>query len=113
MSRRLTVLAAGALAGWAAVKLRRAGGSFSFQDKTVLITGGSRGLGLVLARDAAAEGAKVAICGRDVAALERAAAALERIGATVIAVPADITEPRIGPRPGGDGGEGVWGRSTC
>ena len=93
MSRRLTVLAAGALAGWAAVKLRRAGESFSFQDKTVLITGGSRGLGLVLARDAAAEGAKVAICGRDVAALERAAAVLERIGATVIAVPADITVP--------------------
>lgn len=92
MSRRLTVLAAGALAGWVAVKLRRTGGAFSFQDKTVLITGGSRGLGLVLARDAAAEGAKVAICGRDVAALERAAAALERIGATVIAVPADITE---------------------
>jgi NAD(P)-dependent dehydrogenase (short-subunit alcohol dehydrogenase family) len=67
--------------------------SFSFQGKTVLITGGSRGLGLVLARDSAAAGARVAICGRDPDALERARAALERIGAAVIAVPADIADP--------------------
>lgn len=37
----------------------------SLRDKVVVITGGSRGLGLVLAREAAKEGAKVAICARD------------------------------------------------
>lgn len=92
MSRPLTLLGAGALAGWAMIKLLRHEESFSLEGKTVLITGGSRGLGLVLARDAAAAGAKVAICGRDPAALERAAATLERIGATMIAVPADVTD---------------------
>jgi NAD(P)-dependent dehydrogenase (short-subunit alcohol dehydrogenase family) len=92
MSAPVRLLAAGALAGWAARRLLRDEAAFSFDGKTVLITGGSRGLGLVLARDVAAEGARVAICGRDPAALERAAATLERIGATVIAVPADVTE---------------------
>jgi NAD(P)-dependent dehydrogenase (short-subunit alcohol dehydrogenase family) len=92
MSRSLGLLGAGALAGWAVMKLLHEQDRFSFDGKVVLVTGGSRGLGLVLARDAAAEGARVAICGRDPAALERAAAELERIGATVLAVPADVTD---------------------
>lgn len=93
MTRPLALLGAGALAAWAVLRFLRDEESFSFEGKTVLVTGGSRGLGLVLARDAAAQGAKVAICGRDPAALQRAAAALERIGATVSAVPADVTDP--------------------
>jgi NAD(P)-dependent dehydrogenase (short-subunit alcohol dehydrogenase family) len=93
MSRPLKLLAAGAVAGWVAVKLLRRGEPFSFEGKTVLITGGSRGLGLVLARDAAAAGARVAICGRDPEALERARAALERIGADIIALQADVADP--------------------
>ncbi|HEU4475009.1 MAG TPA: SDR family NAD(P)-dependent oxidoreductase [Gemmatimonadales bacterium] len=93
MSRATDLLAGGALAGWMLMKLMRERESFSFQGKTVLVTGGSRGLGLVLARDSAAAGAKVAICGRDPDALERARAALERIGAVVVAVPADIADP--------------------
>jgi NAD(P)-dependent dehydrogenase (short-subunit alcohol dehydrogenase family) len=40
--------------------------------KVVLVTGGSRGLGLVLARQLAGQGAKLAICARDVAELNRA-----------------------------------------
>jgi NAD(P)-dependent dehydrogenase (short-subunit alcohol dehydrogenase family) len=92
MSSPVGLLAVGAVAGWVAMKLLRDDDTFSFYGKTVLITGGSRGLGLVLARDVAAEGARLAICGRDPAALERAAATLERIGATVIAVPADVTD---------------------
>jgi NAD(P)-dependent dehydrogenase (short-subunit alcohol dehydrogenase family) len=58
----------------------------------VLVTGGSRGLGLVLAREAAAQGARVAICGRDPDALDRARAALERIGADVLAVQCNVTD---------------------
>jgi NAD(P)-dependent dehydrogenase (short-subunit alcohol dehydrogenase family) len=38
---------------------------YDFRGKVVLITGGSRGLGLVLARELAAEGARIAICARD------------------------------------------------
>lgn len=37
----------------------------SLDNKTVLITGGSRGLGLILAREFATRGARVAICARD------------------------------------------------
>jgi NAD(P)-dependent dehydrogenase (short-subunit alcohol dehydrogenase family) len=93
MSRSIELLAGGVLGGWALMKLLREPESFSFQGKTVLVTGGSRGLGLVLARDVAAAGARVAICGRDPDALERARAALNRIGADVLAVPADIADP--------------------
>src|SRR5437773_4657083 len=42
-----------------------------FRDKSVLITGGSRGLGLVLAREFAKRGARVAVCARSAAELER------------------------------------------
>jgi short-subunit dehydrogenase len=37
----------------------------NFNDKVVVITGGSRGLGLVIARQLAAEGAKLALLARD------------------------------------------------
>jgi NAD(P)-dependent dehydrogenase (short-subunit alcohol dehydrogenase family) len=47
-------------------------GSYNLSRRVVLITGGSRGLGLVLARQAVAEGARVAICARDEAELARA-----------------------------------------
>ncbi len=92
MSRRLAVLAAGAAAGWAGMRLLGRREPFSFAGKSALVTGGSRGLGLVLARDLAAEGASVAICGRDPEALERARAALEPTGATVLALAADVTD---------------------
>src|SRR4051794_10392684 len=61
------------------------------KDKIVLITGGSRGLGLTLARLAADEGAKIAICARDEAELNRARDELQSRGAEVLAVQCDIT----------------------
>jgi short-subunit dehydrogenase len=66
--------------------------SYSLQGRTVLITGGSRGLGLALARQMALEGSRLVICGRDTASLERAAASLANTGAEVLAVPADVTD---------------------
>jgi NAD(P)-dependent dehydrogenase (short-subunit alcohol dehydrogenase family) len=63
------VLGAG-VALLAAARMRR---PFDFRAKTVVITGGSRGLGLELARLFAAEGARLAICARDKAELDRAA----------------------------------------
>jgi NAD(P)-dependent dehydrogenase (short-subunit alcohol dehydrogenase family) len=55
----------------------------SLREKTVLITGGSRGLGLQLARDFAAEGCRIAICARNHAELQRAEEDLRARGAEV------------------------------
>jgi NAD(P)-dependent dehydrogenase (short-subunit alcohol dehydrogenase family) len=89
---RIGIAAAGALAGWAAMRLLAGASRYEFADKTVLVTGGSRGLGLVLAKHLAASGARVAICGRDPEALERARSALEAIGAEVFALPVDVAD---------------------
>ncbi|WP_138993216.1 SDR family oxidoreductase [Larkinella sp. C7] len=63
-----------------------------FRGKTVVITGGSRGLGLVLAREFAQEGANLAICARDPEELERAKADLELNGGTVFTYACDVTD---------------------
>jgi short-subunit dehydrogenase len=63
----------------------------SFRGKTVLITGGSRGLGLVLARHLAREGARLALCARDREELDRAEAELKSIGADVYTVVCDVS----------------------
>ena len=47
-----------------------------FNQQTVLVTGGSSGIGLAAAKAYAAEGARVIITGRDTAALDEAKAAL-------------------------------------
>ncbi|HKX33363.1 MAG TPA: SDR family NAD(P)-dependent oxidoreductase [Blastocatellia bacterium] len=65
---------------------------FSLRGKTVLITGGSRGLGLVLAREFARQGARLAICARDAGELARARVDLVSRGAEVVAVPCDLTD---------------------
>lgn len=64
---------------------------YEVSGKTVFISGGSRGLGLVLAREFAARGAKVAISARDAEALHRAEADLRRFGKDVLAIETDIT----------------------
>jgi NAD(P)-dependent dehydrogenase (short-subunit alcohol dehydrogenase family) len=59
--------------------------------KAVLITGGTDGLGLALAKRLAAEGASVAVCGRDTERVRAAEASLNRIGSEVLAQQADVT----------------------
>jgi NAD(P)-dependent dehydrogenase (short-subunit alcohol dehydrogenase family) len=59
--------------------------------KTVLITGGSRGLGLILARQFGREGARVVICARDEQELDRARIDLQNRRAEVLALRCDIT----------------------
>jgi NAD(P)-dependent dehydrogenase (short-subunit alcohol dehydrogenase family) len=61
-----------------------------FQDKTVLVTGGTSGIGLAAARAFAAEGARVVVTGRDAAALDKA---LAELGPRAIAVRNDAGAP--------------------
>jgi 3-oxoacyl-[acyl-carrier protein] reductase len=56
----------------------------SLKDKIAIVTGGSKGIGRAIAHALLAEGAKVAICGRDAAALDQAAAELSADGGDVI-----------------------------
>lgn len=63
--------------------------SFDFHDRVVVITGGSRGLGFVLAQRFAAEGARLALLARDEATLA-SAAALTAGGAAVLTLPCDV-----------------------
>lgn len=74
------------------VVMRGKGKPYSFQGKTVLITGGSRGLGLVMARKFAKEKAKIAICAKTPEQLERARIELVGRGAEVIAEVCDVRE---------------------
>lgn len=71
------------------VRTRR---TIDLAGKTVVITGGSRGLGLVLARGLVKLGARVAICARDAAELERARANLVTLGGEVYAATCDVSE---------------------
>jgi NAD(P)-dependent dehydrogenase (short-subunit alcohol dehydrogenase family) len=60
--------------------------------KNALITGASRGLGLALARDLAADGWDLVVDARGEADLEAAAAELRAAGATVAAVAGDVAD---------------------
>src|SRR5690348_2321231 len=80
--------AAGFLAVRTAVRLSR---RFDFAGKSVLVTGGSRGLGLVMARELAQRGARLTICARNEQELALAEDDLRRRGAQVLAVQSDMT----------------------
>src|SRR5437762_10118316 len=69
----LVGLAAGAAAAFAGSRLKRRGRAIDFAGRVVVITGGSRGLGLVIARRLAAEGARLCLLARDESELRRAA----------------------------------------
>jgi NAD(P)-dependent dehydrogenase (short-subunit alcohol dehydrogenase family) len=72
--------AAGLGAAWLATRASRARLAIDFADRVVVITGGSRGLGLVIARALVDEGAQVVLLARDTAELARAKADLEARG---------------------------------
>ena len=61
------------------------------KDKTVLITGGSRGLGLVMAREFAREGARLVLCARDEQELQQARTDIKRFSVDVMTVSCDVT----------------------
>jgi len=91
-SKQQTALAASALTIGAALLARglRAARAIDFRGRSVLITGGSRGLGLLIARELGRQGARVTIAARDRAELERARDDLVARGVEVDIVPCDI-----------------------
>jgi NAD(P)-dependent dehydrogenase (short-subunit alcohol dehydrogenase family) len=85
----LTGIAAGAAGMYAAARVTRNRREISFENRVVVITGGSRGLGLVLARQLAAEGANLVLLARDEQELDRARLQFPD-GAEVMTVRCDI-----------------------
>jgi NAD(P)-dependent dehydrogenase (short-subunit alcohol dehydrogenase family) len=63
-----------------------------FKGKTVFVTGGGSGINLGIAKNFAALGADIALCGRTQAKLDAAAAELRALGAKVCPVAADVRD---------------------
>lgn len=63
-----------------------------FKGKTVFVTGGGSGINLGVAKNFAALGANIAICGRTQEKLDAAAEELRALGAKVCAVAADVRD---------------------
>lgn len=65
---------------------------FNFRNRVAVITGGSRGLGLVLARQLAKEGAALVLLARGEQQLRRAESELNSSGAVALGIPCDVRD---------------------
>jgi NAD(P)-dependent dehydrogenase (short-subunit alcohol dehydrogenase family) len=65
---------------------------YDLRGRVAIITGGARGLGLMIARHLAAKGAKLVICSRSQDQLETAKQSLKALGADVLALQCDVTD---------------------
>ena len=74
--------------------LGRRGSRYDLRGRTVLITGGVRGLGLLLAREFGRRGARLAIVSRTPSDIARAEHELREAGHDVIAECCDVRDPR-------------------
>src|SRR5215210_314161 len=92
LTRPVAALAAGAVLLAAARKLRRQP-PIDFRDRVALITGGSRGLGLLIGRELALQGARLSILARDPDELDVARRELAAVGHhRVLALPCDVRQ---------------------
>ena len=87
---RLPVAVVAAAVG-AAAAYRRLHPEDDLADEVAVVTGASRGLGLLLATELARRGCRLLLCARDDAELDRAAARLREVGAEVATVACDLT----------------------
>jgi NAD(P)-dependent dehydrogenase (short-subunit alcohol dehydrogenase family) len=79
------------LGAWVAARTIRTA-RYKVRDKVAVITGGSRGLGLVLARHICAQGGRVALIARDPEELARAKADLAPRGGAVLTIQCDLLD---------------------
>jgi short-subunit dehydrogenase len=92
LKKALVLTAAGVGAAVAARAFVRNRRRIELDGRVVLITGGSRGLGLVTAREFARLGARLALLARDADELERARVDLVGLGADVATFACDVRE---------------------
>jgi NAD(P)-dependent dehydrogenase (short-subunit alcohol dehydrogenase family) len=94
MKPRVLLLAGALLLGASqAIRMIRTS-RYSLRDKVAVITGGSRGLGLVLARHVCAQAGSVALIARDPDELARAKADLALRGGAVLTIECDLLDTR-------------------
>ena len=89
------LLVAGGLGLLAGRAVRNRMRTVDLTGQVALVTGGSRGLGLLLAREFIREGCKVVICARDGEELARAATALREDGtgsADILPLTCDVSD---------------------
>jgi NAD(P)-dependent dehydrogenase (short-subunit alcohol dehydrogenase family) len=92
-ARKALLLGAAGLGTYLAVRgAVRSARWIDLRGRTALVTGGSRGLGLVIARQLAERGARLAICSREPDELQRASDDIAARGAEVVAVACDVTD---------------------
>jgi NAD(P)-dependent dehydrogenase (short-subunit alcohol dehydrogenase family) len=85
----LTGIGLGGYLGWRFVR-RMVG--MDLKDKVVLITGGSRGLGLCLAREFARQRCRLVLCARDPRELQQAERDIASRDAAVLTIPCDVSD---------------------
>jgi NAD(P)-dependent dehydrogenase (short-subunit alcohol dehydrogenase family) len=95
MRVRAALVGGAALAAASALAKSREQVRDDIGGEVAIVTGASRGLGLLLARELARHGCPLVICARDPAELERAAAGLRADGAEVTAVAGDVTDETV------------------
>ena len=88
MRRSILALGFAAVAGYLLLTGRR----HDLRGKHVLVTGGARGLGLQLAREAAARGARLGLCARSADELAAAAAEFSARGVAIATARCDVRD---------------------
>jgi NAD(P)-dependent dehydrogenase (short-subunit alcohol dehydrogenase family) len=94
LGKAALALAAAGAGAFLLSKAARRRPRYDFRGRVVLITGGSRGLGLELARQFADEGARVALCARDGEELQRGRADLALHNTQALTHPCDVSSPQ-------------------
>lgn len=91
-NRHRTALFVAAGLGFVGFKLLQRWRQANLSGQVVLITGGSRGLGLALARAFAREGCRLVLCARDAQELDTARADIAQQGAAVLTLVCDVAD---------------------